>query len=371
MANLKKIVITIICCIHLYGCSNSCNHVSEVKSIECNETSIPETLSDLICNVQFLALQNDSKHILSKIDEIYFENDLIYIGDFKAKKVFVYNYSGELVSVLSRYGRGPGEYIEFQAFDVDEDYIYILDGAVNKILTYDSKTLDYIREDKLNFFAWDFVKLADEGFLFAYAPMYGNKKIEANHRYRIIVTDQNFKVQKRFFKYTENEYDAICLRHYLSVYKDQILYNSFNEDVCHSFSLTDGNLVESLAINFSNSIPINQRSEISHIKEMKFSYQMRVPIRCNDLLAFTIAMGDGGQCIILDQTNMSFSTNSEKSLFNNVFGIISSFEDYLVADWQSANIYDFMISRGFTRADIDTERMIRDDSPYLVFYRMK
>lgn len=370
MKVLKLLVVVSSLCLALAGCTESSGKNADVLQIECDELNISSLAPELVDRVSYLALECPFHAVVGRIDEIKFVEDMMYVADYKSNKIFAYGLDGSFVGVLMRQGRGPGEYIEIQTFDVDDKSIYVLDNAVNKLIVYDRNTFQYVRESKLNLDAWDFEVLDNGGILFAYAPMAGNRKKDSEVRYRILVVDSDMNICDRYFAYGQDECDAFSLRHYLSESDGEILYSSLNEDGFHVFSQSDGSLKKSVHIKFANPMPSDSRSDFSQMREAKYTYQMRSPLKCGNIMAFMIAINGEGQSVLADQS-MSFYVNSKESLRNNLFSVIGSNRDCLVADWQSSGIYDFMIDKGFDRAVPDVEALIHEDNPYLVFYHLK
>ena len=158
----------------------------------CSVDELP--LSMLIKDVKYVELEtNDSSYLYAPAN-IKITDSLIYVSDVR-EQLKRFDLEGNFIDDVYTRGQGPGEVVRLYDFDVDNDSLYLLDGAKSSILVYDHRrTLGSMRQ--LPFRATRFKHLSDGRFLFALAP-YGLGNEEQSSL--IALTDAHFTIQNTFF----------------------------------------------------------------------------------------------------------------------------------------------------------------------------
>ena len=161
----------------------SCNHkVDYIESDEChhieiqfNKATVDDSLhlSYLFSDVQYVLLENtpDNKPI-GVISDIKVINEYMYIHDSHMHRILHYDLSGKYLGQLSAQGRGPGEYLNINKFDVNPQTgeISILDLYSKRVYVYYS-TYKYKEYFSINNVPRDFTILANGNYLF-FTPDY-------------------------------------------------------------------------------------------------------------------------------------------------------------------------------------------------------
>lgn len=108
--------------------------------------SIPEnylstiSMSEIVDSCFYIPLETTSKCIIGYIDELkLFDNKILVLDSDKAKAVFMFDFKGNFIRKIGATGKGPGEYLFPQDFDVDRTNkeILIFNGNNSKIYRYD------------------------------------------------------------------------------------------------------------------------------------------------------------------------------------------------------------------------------------------
>ena len=174
-------------------------------------------------NVEYIPLETQRSALIGDPINVTMKefNNLYYIlesGINPRQKLFVFHEDGNLVNVLDREGRGPGEYLHIKDFYVKEGVIYLL--LENKIMKY-SADLNHIGDIPLSFVASAIAVVSDNIFLHSRATITGDK-------FGMHVIDMTGDVVNQFFKF-----DALALPHNpqlaLWVFNDTV-YAEFNHD---------------------------------------------------------------------------------------------------------------------------------------------
>lgn len=178
-------------------------------------------LSSLVDSVSYVCLSTGTDHLIGTIRDIKYKNNRFYISQFTSLPLLVFSETGEFLYRVGDNGRGPGEYMEVTAFDINPEtrQISILDGTSMKVNVY-SEYGKFIRRFSVNDYPRDMALLPNGEYLF-YDPMFefsqyhrGVWKIDSvgNYLENLVSIDKNFKwnsgVFPRFFR---NIGDTVCI----------------------------------------------------------------------------------------------------------------------------------------------------------------
>lgn len=354
----------------LSGCKDASDQSVPDILIEYDAKQTTKDFSGIVQSVEYVVLQTEEQQVMGRIDKIFVDDNLIYVGDYKAQKILVFDREGYQLKVLAKQGRGPGEYLGIQSFSVNNNSLYVMDVVMDKILEYDSNSLEFVRSFPLPVPAWDFATLTNGGFMLAYAPMVGNRVHDNDHMYRIIVTDSEMKMVKKYFAYKEGEADVMSIRYYLSSDEDNIVYGSIRNGGFCLFSRTDGSMKSKYTIDYGDNLPLEKNVEITEISKGRYSFQTRVPYLCKEYACFNVSIAGVGQILIMDIDHVRFYSNNSSGMKNAMIGIIGSSNDCFIGNWQSSIVYDALVKNGFNRAPAALETLIMEGLPFLVFYHM-
>ncbi len=81
----------------------------------------------------YLPLETNDSCLLSRIQTIIFENNLLFILDSNKKVLTIFDHTGKFINRIQHAGNGPNEYYRIGAFDVKDSLIYILDDMRDKM----------------------------------------------------------------------------------------------------------------------------------------------------------------------------------------------------------------------------------------------
>lgn len=109
-------------------------------------TQVPESLSyDSIIE---LPLKLPEDEIIGEFSKILHCKDNFFILDNKQNRIWSFDKSGNCLDILCSIGTGPGEYARIADFDIDNDYLYLLDVIGRKILCFSSETMSFIKSNQ-------------------------------------------------------------------------------------------------------------------------------------------------------------------------------------------------------------------------------
>ncbi len=150
-------------------------------------------LSDVANHIDYVLLKLPDKSPIDQIVSVRIADNEIFCLD-KSCNLYVFDANGNFRTKIGNKGRGPGEYISLNKFDIDTvlKEVYLLDTGGGKILTYTSDG-KYLYEIKLPGRALNFVKLSSQKFMI-YLPKYFQ---EENHSYpQLCIVDKEGSISK-------------------------------------------------------------------------------------------------------------------------------------------------------------------------------
>ncbi|MDR2037710.1 MAG: 6-bladed beta-propeller [Bacteroidales bacterium] len=188
-------------------------------------------------HIQYIPLETSKECFIGHPSKVLIRNNQIYVADFdNAMALFVFDMQGKFIFKIARKGKGPGEYISFQDFDIQNNGdIYIFDHFGKKFLIFNS-TGEYLRDVKTDYYLSNFClvenkmywsKLWESGKMFANLAAYDivDRKIEFLLKNKKFLHDLgllNFSTYS--FYYSPN-------RTYYSPKFSEIIYSINNEGV--------------------------------------------------------------------------------------------------------------------------------------------
>lgn len=358
----------LVTCIFITACTHNIQKPGIDRVLEFSDKD--RSLPGYVDSVSFLPLETEGDFIFRNIDKMVFRNGNIYIGDYRSRKILVYDKDGKGHLALDRTGRGPGEYLDMKSFTVDDEYIYVLDNQMGKVDRYNASTGAFGGSSDVPFIAWDMEVLDNGGFIFAFAPMEGGRLDHTQPPYRIFITDSEMKITENLFMYGGDEYDLIGYPRYFSVYGDDIVYSSFAFDGYVLFDRKTGALKETVGIGFSRGIPEKSRKDHAMLS-LSYNYLLSVPLLCDGYLMAEISNGDYIDNFMYDPQKSVFAGNPEEGGKNFIYSPVSSFKGSFVSLVTDIVLYNDLTAAGLDRAPSEIEQKIEKGCPVLVFYHMK
>ena len=143
-------------------------------------------LSELICDVSYLELE--------ATEGSYLTLSLIYVLDLD-EHLRCFDRTGKFLRDGYRKGRGHGEVISLYDFDVDERFVYLLDGAKSAIVKY-AHDGRFVESFQLPFRAIRFKQMYNGLYLFALAPF---TLADEEESHEVVLTDSCFNIVGRYF----------------------------------------------------------------------------------------------------------------------------------------------------------------------------
>lgn len=251
----KMIYYVLLFVVVLQSCDNSASKrdIGNIPIIDLNsfETETIFWLDDLIDSVRFVSLETNKDNIIGAISKLVIKNDTIYVFDKKhTKSLFLFTIDGKYLFKISNFGKGPGEYIDFEDFIVSSKFIEIYDSRQGKIIYYD-KSGNFNNEITIGFFGLSFYK-SNDNYLF-YSEGFDTKYDERG-KYGLINIDSKGNLIKK-------------------MYRHNIRYSNKHTFTKH-FVFHDDNIFLPNYSNFIYKIDNNSINEIYRINRGKYGFEL-------------------------------------------------------------------------------------------------
>lgn len=255
----------------LLGCTTTDDRDTRISFHDLETRSLDEYFSNNGGKSFSVSLSDlDKKDFqISGIDKIIYRNDNLYVLDWISRKILIYKRDGIPVYTLSKFGRGPQEYLQISDFDIDGyGNIIILDGKTDKLLMY-SPQGELLRSKRL-MCQISAVKVIDNGYILMAVSPWDNSKYK---NYKVLIADWNTDIVTNRIRYDSHKDPNYTFPSPIFHECDSlILYHQPIDDYIYTFD-DDGNMIDRLYLDFGNkSIPKDLRTNIERNREEIKSY---------------------------------------------------------------------------------------------------
>ena len=136
-------------------------------------------LQDIIDTVRYIALETSDAVSIGSINILRFDEDKIFVGDIdNTQSIYCFNDSGKFIFKIQNQGKGPGEYVSMNDFDLDRDSKFVLvhDAPSKAVLKYDFSGNFISRH--VNGYLFDSFRHIKENTVIAYSKYIANPGIK-------------------------------------------------------------------------------------------------------------------------------------------------------------------------------------------------
>lgn len=136
------------------SCTRNTANLSNVPLIEINPQKACNTyLEEVATNIECHNLQiTEDQYFGDIIDIIPTMDSLLLFHDYYNKQIYLFNTQGKFINLLNRVGRGPGEYLNIEAFTANKTnkQLILYDHLGQKLVMYHLPDLKYIKQQKIS-----------------------------------------------------------------------------------------------------------------------------------------------------------------------------------------------------------------------------
>ena len=390
-----KILIYLIILL-VVGCStkmdDSSYHEFFVNFDRMKDSEDSEFFIDRLASCHLVQLETNENCLIGQIRKVIVRSDRIFILDEDiAMSVFIFDEHGNWINTISRFGRGPEEYLEVTDiyYDDENQQLCLLCRSNRKIMMFD-RDGQYNRQEELPGI-FKHIEKTENG----YVVNAKNTRTSLQLRSNIVLLSPDFSVQNMFFPISDL-WQSINLKSStdFSTYKDKLYY----------FPVLDYNVYritkDSISTAFSYDFGKHNLPE-----DWKFPDYFIPPLRINIMERQTYISGISFFketdkyfiCAVLfdGSTKLVFSSKEDKStypvtLHRNPFAHSVSFgsfstitDDFIITYVQAESILSVMNDeKGWFADDVEGKKFLNreitrkisdriEENPILCFYKLK
>lgn len=358
------------------GGSNSDIYVNEHISME----NI-KPLTDIIDSIRYVSLKDDKAIFSGRIDKITSRGDSVYLFDCRiSKSLRAYKKDGEFLFNVGQLGRGPGEYVELANFTIDNQYFYIVDNAISKLLLYNIDNGEFVKSYDMPIRVDDIAMFEDGKFIF-----YVDDEPQYNEG-GVFIADKDLKIIDKLFACTEDNYCKMATVTAFTENKDEIVFSRYANDTIVVFnkeSYFDRNYY---IVDFG-SYKASKDDKLDHDKLRITKYIIPPVYITNNIIIGDVNIPSEIGNDYWMYGAFVYNMKSKQTYQNGKIGDILEgkipMDDKLVLPIESvvdneivSSIYDYdryqaLVKLGFPAAPKHLEKQLEDGEPLLVFYTLK
>ena len=203
MKHLYLIALVIVFC----GCAKKTPTKLSDDVINIKLNAKPQSylmFSDFIKDSKIIKVKSD-KYLIGEYKKIIFYKDYLYVSDnIQTKSIYKIDTLGNICGVISRLGKGPGEYFSLQDFCIDKskDQIIMYDALLRKLLFFNLNG-DFLEEHLIPNVVAEEITIMDNGELLLYSSFNSNKIGKRKKVTGIIKYNPNSQNLSEFFSLKE------------------------------------------------------------------------------------------------------------------------------------------------------------------------
>jgi hypothetical protein len=187
-------------------------------------------IQDIIDSVEFIALEDHPEGLFKKVDKLIVKDNKFFIFDMLGQnQVLVFDNTGHFLYKIGSKGLGPGEYVEIRNFTIYNDYVYLIDNRINKILIYNISNGTYVGNKEIPFIAHDMAIAENGDFIFTQQRIEGENP-DKKYAYHIWITDINLNIKSKFFPFQNEDCGVWSQYCYLKTTDKHVVFHTMVAD---------------------------------------------------------------------------------------------------------------------------------------------
>lgn len=144
----KKFILILIVAANLFTGCNTNESINRLYTISIDTDSLTSELSyyDFFEEVKLIPLETNENCLIKEENKTVYENGVYYVMDRRQGAVFAFDSTGKFQLKIHNIGKGPGEYLALEDFNINPDLntIDVL-SPMGKILQYHKQTGEFLK----------------------------------------------------------------------------------------------------------------------------------------------------------------------------------------------------------------------------------
>ncbi|SMP31312.1 6-bladed beta-propeller protein [Algoriphagus winogradskyi] len=338
----------------LISCQNRQKTLGEIEVPLEHEKILTSTIFE---KPSILRLKFNDRIYPSKIDQINFLDNHIYVLDKNFGIIFKFSKEGDLLTTLEKRGEGPEEYQYLHRFRVDTENktIEVYDKVGQKIIIYDSN-FKFKESIKIGLFFENFEKISDKKYLIYLAQenIFNGKNVSNN---LIIWDNGEITFSDILQRPTDIKFQDNSI--YFNRMSKSIYFTQAFNDTIYKFDVNVNRIVEKSIVNFPNKLfgSFSSIDEIDRVfNDKTYSTNIDYLVLNDKVISFNYIKSDNGALSFMryfyfPHSNFVFQGTS---LYNDFDGIFL-FRHIYFRD----NIFTYVVSPE-SLSNLDLEKVSED-----------
>jgi hypothetical protein len=352
----------------LAGCSNVQIQKNDTINLEnCVENASVIQASDIIDNIQYVALETTDKSLLGGFKKIIPTKDYFFIQD--SYMLYIFGRNGQFISRIGNKGQGQEEYVELSDFDIDDHNIYILDDVRSNILVYSYEN-KFLRSIRLNSYDISNIVKTRDGFIGYQDPLI-NKKQYGKSAPDLILFDESGKEKSILHYRTINIKSMPPFLHppVLKKCKDKILYYPPFQDTIFAVAENETKIVPEFILN-KGKYAIST-DDVGDLESQRKAYERGIVIRHFEINDKWLILYCGSNDVEMYFYNLSTKEITHVSeIVNDIDGILKIFPVCLMENQIAEILPPFELIEA-NKVPISVKNIKEDDNPVFRISNLK
>lgn len=314
-------------------------------------------LSKLIEEVEYIQLETSEETAMSNPTNVKFARGIFYISDID-ERLMCFDLEGKFIRKAYKKGKGRGEVIRMYDYDVDKNYLYVLDGTKSSIIKFNHEG-KFIEEQPLPFRAIRF-SLLPVGYIFQLAPYTLDNGEEP---FQIAITDMDFNIKEKKLRYDIEDANPVSRTPFFTKTRDSVIFAPI---YCRSIYFVKSNWSMPMEYYIEFSTPYYEQSKkINGTKEADLEgiyYTYDSPLsNSNYILQYFVTSPENKGLLVIDRRNDDYLFINE---IDNDLSTVYKFNFSLTKEY-NAELGKFVgfSNQYYSMIHIDDVKAIRESMP--------
>lgn len=354
----------------------SCGHNGKSESMDMDESIVFDVdenrnISSMVDTITYIPFEDSHLHVMPEVTKMNISKDYVVIGSKSLSKLAVYTKEGKFKYEIDKRGHGNGEYLEIANFTNTDSVIYIIDNFQHSIHKYLLDNGTYLGSDRITFMAWDMEAFDDDTFLFTMIRNNRDAKFDIEHDIETGVWETNgrWEVTKSYIHMSGDYCEMYGKQRFFTKNDDTIIFHTLKDSGYYRFMKSQSPVF--VPVVFANPLPSDFEGSVEDAAERGYGYVAETPFEINGNMIAMVASNGVEDLYVYNASQKKFLRNSAENAHNGMIAVLGTLGLSPIGYLADYEMYQYLISNGFARADSVTENLLRKGGAAAVVYTMK
>lgn len=146
----------------------SCTPIHKINEVSVNLLDVTQDslyYSMFVDSISYIPLEDNDDCLIGRVTDVIVSDDYLFVLDGKQQIVLTFDREGKFISSIDKHGNGPEDYMGLMQFEYDKEHneLLLLDGWAKAILHYTPEGT-FVKRDALDIYCSDF-KVVNDGYV--------------------------------------------------------------------------------------------------------------------------------------------------------------------------------------------------------------